>query len=185
MQAWILCMLKKCKLKLSEIVHWLSGQLHWKVDQSKLRRCFAGLSYWQLMSCTNLWCWFEAVIRVCLACVSVLKSLHVAATSLTVVSTRNAVVPSAQLVRSRVTAATVRWPKIRSCVSTTCSGAEVPTSYAKVTHSIHYYYTNSWPQRLCFRLGLFVSWFGCLPVSRSAQKVIDGFHQIFWITKFF
>ena len=64
------------------------------------------------------------------------KSLRVAATWLTVASTRSAVAQWAPLVRSRATAAMVRLPKIRSCVSTICTGAKVWTRYEKVTQSL-------------------------------------------------
>ena len=105
-------------------------------------------------------------IRECLACVSVTKSRLVAVTSLTVASTRNVVVQSVPLVRSRATAATARSPKIPSSVSTTCSGAEVPTSYAKVTYTVNILYasiTFVTGKRFC--LSLFVGWLIYLSVT--------------------
>ena len=105
--------------------------------------------------------------RECLACVSATKSRLVAGTSLTVASIQNVVGQSAPLVRSRATAATVRSPKIPSCVSTTCSGAEFPTSYAKVTHTVNIlsvFVTFVTGKRLC--INLFVGWVSvCLLIT--------------------
>jgi len=85
----------------------------------------------------------KAVMRGNLACVFVTQSRRVAATSSTADSTRNVAVPSVQLVPSRATAATVPSPKIRSCASTICSGAEVQTSYAKVTQLLYIYFKKN------------------------------------------
>lgn len=95
------------------------------------------------------------MIRECLACMSATKSRLVAGMSQTVASIQNVVVQSAPLVRSRATAVTVQSPKIRSCVSTTCSGAEVPTSYAKVTNIVNILFASvnfATDMRLCTHL---------------------------------